>query len=161
MSTGRLSKVEWAGVGVACVALATAALLAEVIRPNTRLTATASAWKDDAKTVARVIDGRTLSSWFLPNGGPGWIEVAFPEPRSLTKIQIINGRDDPFLQNAAKLVRITAYAGDTPSGAVDVTLNKSSNVQEVDLRARNVTRVRFQIQSHYGQRGGLAELRFE
>ena len=107
------------------------------------------------------VDGLEATEWFLPEASPGWIDVILPFTRTVHGVRLINAHNKQHLDRATRAVRVTAFTKNGPAASVDGEFAAFSEVRsllDLPLEARNVTRIRVEILSHFRQGAGLAEI---
>jgi hypothetical protein len=114
--------------------------------------------EDPAKNA---IDGDPKTSWFLPDGRPGWIDLTLTKPRPVRAVRIAQG-NPPWGDRTTKDARVETYLGTTLLKGVDVTLADppASDVGWTDVAIDSPVcdRVRFVVKTAHKRGGGLAEL---
>jgi hypothetical protein len=114
--------------------------------------------EDPAKNA---IDGDAKSSWFLPDGHPGWIDLTLTKPRAVRAVRIAQG-NPPWGDRTTKDARVETYLGAALLKGVDVTLADppSNDVgwTELAIESPVCDRIRFIVKTAHKRGGGLAEL---
>ena len=148
---------RWAlAAAVAVVAVATALLLT-----RNQPAARASVSYSSVFPARNVVDGVTNTEWLLPDGKSGWLEVVFPRPRQVESVRVFNSHNRPYLDRAAKTVKLEAFAKERLVASASrefPAIAEESEPLTVPLSAREVTHVRITVESFYGLGGGLAEV---
>ncbi len=111
--------------------------------------------------VSQAIDGLSRTEWLLPEKQPGWLELAYPRPRTLRTIRLRNAENSYFHDRATKSFRLQAFSrGRLVASATGELppIEASRGWVAVPLVAGDVTELRIDVESFYGLGGGLAEL---
>jgi hypothetical protein len=106
-------------------------------------------------------DGLEATEWVLPNAKPGSLDIMFRFPRSIGTVSVVNGHNRHFHDRASAHVRVEAFAGDrslTSGEARFAKLTPERSVQDVQLNATGVTRLRVEVLAWHGAGGALAEV---
>lgn len=110
-----------------------------------------------------VTDGRPGTEWHLPDGELGWLDLRFDEPRNVAYVRLLNARNDPHHDRAARRIALTAYREDEIVAAtgpvwLPVRWDGEWNWSSLELEAPGVDRLRVEVLEHHGVSGGLAEV---
>lgn len=105
---------------------------------------------------------RSISTeWLLPDNTEGWVDVRFESPRIVHSVTLSNCHNTSYLDRGSEKVRVTAFSGDevvaTAEGAFTQITAERADLN-LRLPAKNVTRVRAEVLSHFGRGGGFAEV---
>lgn len=111
--------------------------------------------------VTYAVDGSYSTEWLLPNGSPGWLQIAFRSPRRVRSVRLTNAHNGQHLDRGAQQVRVTAFSDQGPVGSAEgrfdgVTSNRSQ--LDFSLGADRVTYLRVEVLSYFGLGGGFAEV---
>lgn len=150
---------------VVLVVLGAIALLAKVLQGPSQLSASASAFFQRSPHFApeSAIDGSASTSWFLPDGATGWLEVATTPPRHVDHIRLLNSVNPPWDDRATHDYRLEVFAHGALARTIDGSFDWSDapSFVEEDVGVDDVERVRFVVRSFHRNGAGLAELRFD
>ncbi len=116
-------------------------------------------------------DRDEMSYWQIPEGQTGWLELTMTSPRDVTALRIMNGHDvHADDQNrydrrrfdyAARQIRIRAFSGDREVATVEHELRRIRALERETIPlegARDVDRIRIEVESFWGVGAGLAEV---
>ena len=107
------------------------------------------------------LDGMAASEWLLPDGTPGWLEIAFRSPRRVHSVRLLNSHNRYFMDRASERVRVIAFSGQWPVATAEGRfdrINIERSALDLPLEAEKVTRLRVEILSFFRTGGGLAEI---
>ena len=107
------------------------------------------------------VDGMAASEWLLPDGAPGWLEIAFRSPRQVHSVRLLNSHNRYYMDRASERVRVTAFSGEWPVATAEGRfdrINIERSALDLPLEAEKVTRLRVEILSYFKAGGGLAEI---
>jgi hypothetical protein len=107
------------------------------------------------------LDGMAASEWLLPDGTPGWLEIAFRSPRQVHSVRLINAHNRYFMDRASERVRVIAFSDQWPVATAEGRfdrINIERSQLDIPLEAQKVTRLRIEILSYFKAGGGLAEV---
>jgi hypothetical protein len=109
----------------------------------------------------QAVDGLEATEWLLPDGTPGWIDVNFKKPRSVSRVTLVNCHNGPFVDRSSGKVRVIAFSNNkvvaTAEGAFDKISGEHAAL-DLPLAGKDITRVRAEVLSHLGRGGGFAEV---
>lgn len=153
-------------------ALLTGALMLRAHLPDP-IEVTASAYRtaDEVETwpPENIVDRDEMTSWQLPPGVGGWIELRFPT-RHVRAIRVLNAHDlhandrnraDRRRFNyASREIVVTALAGDRELATVHQTLEPLRDFDriEIPIEVSGVDGIRIDVLAHHGEGAGLAEV---
>ncbi|MCB9598064.1 MAG: hypothetical protein H6719_35440 [Sandaracinaceae bacterium] len=115
-------------------------------------------------------DHDEMSYWHLPPGETGWLDLTLTSPRDITALRIMNAHDvHADDQNrydrrrfdfASRQIHVHAYSGDREVADAELELPQLRALDRtvVPLEARGVDRIRIDVESFWGEGGGLAEV---
>ncbi len=153
-------------VGAAILVLVGVALaLALALRRPSAMFASASAFFEQSPRFApeMAIDGSATTSWLLPDGATGWLEVSLSPPRHVDRVRLLNTTNPPWSDRATRDYRLELYA----HGALARTLDGSFEWTDApsfvdrDVGLDDIDRVRFVVRSFHRVGAGLAELQID
>jgi hypothetical protein len=107
------------------------------------------------------VDGMAATEWLLPDGQPGWLQIAFHSPRRVRSVRLLNSHNRYFMDRAAERVRVTAFSGEWPVATAEGRfdrINIERSALDLPLEAEKVTHLRVEILSYFRTGGGLAEV---
>jgi hypothetical protein len=126
--------------------------------------AQASAAYADTFSAENAVDGLEATEWLLPDSTAGWVDVILPFARTVKRVRLINAHNRISADRAARAVRVTAFTKQGSSVSVEGAFKHFSedrSVLDLDLAARDVTRIRVEVLSHFRTGGGLAEVELQ
>lgn len=163
-----------AGVALGVLALFATFLVYELRFDPSPFTVSASGYRtaDIVETwpPENAADRDEMSYWQLPEGQTGWLDLELTPPRDVSALRIMNGHDvHADDQNrydrrrfdyAARQIRIHAYSNGQEVATVEHELRRirALDRETIPLEARNVDRIRIEIESFWGVGAGLAEV---
>ena len=132
------------------------------IKSLTAPTVTASAsYPLDPHPPEFAVDGMAASEWLLPDGQPGWLQIAFHSPRRIHSVRLLNSHNRYFMDRATERVRVTAFSGEWPVATAEGRFDKINierSALDLPLEAEKVTHLRVEVLSYFRIGGGLAEV---
>jgi len=115
----------------------------------------------DNHAAACVLDGLGATEWLLPDDTLGWVDVTFPSARTVHRVRLFNAHNVFYLDRATGNVRVTAFSEKnvvaTASGGFK-RLDPEQSILDLQLEAKEVTRVRVEVLSFFKRGAGLAEI---
>ncbi len=133
--------------------------------PRLRAAASAEAEAEigDQYAAANAVDGRPETEWHLAEPGLGWLSVRLPTPRPVASVRLLNARNAPHLDRAARTARVVAFLDGVPvadSAVVEVParFDGVERWRDVYLGAPRADRVLVAILESRGLSGGFAEV---
>jgi hypothetical protein len=115
----------------------------------------------EAHPPSYALDGMAASEWLLPDGTPGWLEIAFRSPRRVHSVRLLNSHNRYFMDRASERVRVIAFSDQWPVATAEGRfdrINIERSALDLPLDAEKVTRLRVEILSYFRTGGGLAEI---
>ena len=115
----------------------------------------------EAHPPSYALDGMAASEWLLPDGTPGWLEIAFRSPRRVHGVRLLNSHNRYFMDRASERVRVIAFSNQWPVATAEGRfdrINIERSALDLPLDAEKVTRLRVEILSYFRTGGGLAEI---
>lgn len=116
------------------------------------------------------VDRDELTYWHLPPGKTGYLELLLHPAKRVRAIRVLNGHDNhvrdpnradrrPFRQ-AARQIRIRAFSQGNQVFETQVELSQIGNWERttIPIGMDGIERIRIEIESFYGDGGGLAEV---
>jgi hypothetical protein len=126
-----------------------------------RPTISASATYSSEHAATNAIDGIESTEWLLPDSSLGWLDLKFPWPRRVRRVQLLNSHNRYYFDRATQRVRVTAFSHERTVASVEGSFTQLTGERsplELKLDAQRVTRLRVDVLSFFKNGGGLAEI---
>lgn len=136
-------------------------LVHKLVKRPLPLTANATGYAEASHEPWRAVDRRIDTEWWLPDGGLGSIEVDVTPARDVKSISLMNCRNLPTLDRAARDYRIELLSAGSVVATIDDFFGAPSDKptwREHAVSGRRVDKVRVTLKTYFGRGGGLAEI---
>jgi hypothetical protein len=149
-----------ARMGTAGALIALAIILA-MVRVWGRAHVSASGIYDPAYPASYAFDDIDSTEWLLPDHAAGWLLISFSSTRHVHRVVLLNAHNRFYLDRGAERIRVTAFS---KAGVVASAegrfgrLTGDPSALELPLDAQDVSEIRVDVLSYYGNGGGLAEV---
>ncbi len=148
------------GLGVALALGATLGAAYVALRTPPHLEASAATRFDARFEPSNAVDGNEKTDWLLPDHATGTLDVKVVPARTVKLVKVLNARNLPFNDRAAKQVLVEAlhHGNVVKSGGVLFDAQSADAVwRTLDVGAK-IDAVRVTVQSSHGLGGGIAEV---
>lgn len=129
--------------------------------PDVEVTASASYSTTPTHGPASTVDGDPATNWLLPDRTPGWVDLRFASPRSVSAIEITNGHNAPYEDRAAREVEVMIFGegGQILGSATrELAFSSAPGPERFEVAADRVTRVRVYVRSFHRAGGALDQI---
>ncbi|HMR77033.1 MAG TPA: discoidin domain-containing protein [Polyangiaceae bacterium] len=111
---------------------------------------------------AKAVDGRLNTEWLATTGN--WLDVHLAERQAVTRVRLINSVNKPYNDHATYEFVLRLFDGEQQVAETRdrfLGFSLEPGWHDVALAAPTATRVRFEILSHFGAGGGIAEMQVQ
>jgi hypothetical protein len=101
------------------------------------------------------------TEWVLPDHALGWLLISFSSSRHVHRVVVLDGHNRFYLDRGAERIRVTAFSKGTAVGSAEGRfgpLTADRNALDLALDAQDVSDIRVDVLSFYGNGAALAEV---